>query len=343
VDPLLWTRGESGWNGHESCVEPPPGVSFVWDPHCPEKLIDEAGLQPPASSEVYTHGHCIWTDADCDACTGVDGRETLLRWLDPGATPPAPTRRVTPLDHAVSIEWDNVPEILVAAGIAGPPGGQVIGYRIYRVADWRDRGSLLPPRENWSLVATFGPDQGHGERPLASVTDTTVGFVRISYRMKQYPVGRYAFTDTKVLNGFDYVYVVTSIAESGGIRSEGPLVASFDQRVTPHAAARERGSSVWVVPNPFRASAAWDRPPIGGDGLTRHIDFMGLPRARAIIKIFTLAGDLVQQIDHDGTTGDGEAAWDLVSRSGQDIESGVYLFVVDSTLGHQVGRFVVIR
>jgi hypothetical protein len=70
---------------------------------------------------------------------------------------------------------------------------------------------------------------------------------------------------------------------------------------------------------------------------------MGLPRARCRIKIFTLAGDLVESLDHDGSNGDGQAAWNLVSRSGQDISSGVYLFTVDSPLGQQVGRFVVIR
>jgi len=32
-----------------------------------------------------------------------------------------------------------------------------------------------------------------------------------------------------------------------------------------------------------------------------------------------------------------------VSRNGQEVESGIYLFTVDSALGHQVGRFVIIR
>ena len=80
-----------------------------------------------------------------------------------------------------------------------------------------------------------------------------------------------------------------------------------------------------------------------GDLLTRHIDFMGLPRAPCTIKIWTLAGDFVARIDHDGSHGDGEAPWDLVTRNGQEAESGVYLFTVNSSLGHEVGRFVVIR
>ena len=40
---------------------------------------------------------------------------------------------------------------------------------------------------------------------------------------------------------------------------------------------------------------------------------------------------------------DGQARWNLITRSGQDIVSGIYLFVVESDLGTQRGRFVVIR
>jgi hypothetical protein len=70
---------------------------------------------------------------------------------------------------------------------------------------------------------------------------------------------------------------------------------------------------------------------------------MGLPRARATIKIWTVAGDLVAQIVHDGSAGDGQASWNLISRNGQDVESGIYLFTVDSALGKNTGKFVVIR
>ena len=42
-------------------------------------------------------------------------------------------------------------------------------------------------------------------------------------------------------------------------------------------------------------------------------------------------------------SGDGQAAWDLVTRNGQDVESGLFLFTVDGPSGHQVGKFVLIR
>ena len=94
-----------------------------------------------------------------------------------------------------------------------------------------------------------------------------------------------------------------------------------------------------------RASAR-DGPsdsPSFGDPLPRHIDFMGLPSTRSIIKIWTVAGDLVALIDHDGAMGDGQVSWDLVSRNGQEVESGIYIFTVESSLGDSRGRFVLIR
>jgi len=126
-------------------------------------------------------------------------------------------------------------------------------------------------------------------------------------------------------------------------RYESPLSVQFDDRVAPQAEAHADARGVWVVPNPFRATAGWDRPPIYGDRLTRHLDFMGLPRAHCTITIWTVAGDRVATLDHDGTTGIGEAAWNLVTRNGQEAASGVYLFTVESSLGNSTGRFVVIR
>src|SRR5207249_11614879 len=166
-----------------------------------------------------------------------------------------------------------------------------------------------------------------------------------------YPVGRYRLSDTEVLNGFDYLYVVTAVIEKRTVegratrvlRLESPLIASIDSIVVPHTTARPRAGDVWVVPNPFRATARWGRQPVPGDPFGRHLDFFGLPSARATIRIYTVAGDLVAEIPHDGTSGDGQAPWNLISRNGQDVESGIYLFTVDSSAGHQVGRFVVIR
>lgn len=346
--PDEWYLGQSGRVGHEVCIEPPAGVTFVHDPHCAAKF--DPLLNVPEMPEVYAPGRCIWTDADCDLCTGVGGRETRLHWLDPGQRPVHPRVRLVPGDHAMRVEWDNRAEVLAAAGLGGPVLARFGGYRIYRTADWRGRRSLLPDQNRWAMVAALGPDTLLGHLPLASVVDSTVDYERVLYEMRLYPPGRYAFVDSAVHNGFDYAYVVTSLllldVDVNGFRRtvefESPFTPEFAEVVRPRSEARAAGGA-WVTPNPFRARAAWDRPPVVGDQLTRHVDFMGLPRARCTIKIWTVSGDHVATLDHDGSGGDGQAPWDLVSRNGQEVESGIYLFTIDSPIGQQTGRFVIIR
>src|SRR5262249_30029896 len=69
-----YTVGETGINGHEICYEPPPGVSFDYDPHCPQKLLFDPAYQPlptpnPPGVAIEVHYKpgqpCIWSDFDC--------------------------------------------------------------------------------------------------------------------------------------------------------------------------------------------------------------------------------------------------------------------------------------
>jgi hypothetical protein len=92
---------------------------------------------------------------------------------------------------------------------------------------------------------------------------------------------------------------------------------------------------VAVVPNPYRATEAWDSP-------TGHeVHFINLP-AKALIRIYTVSGDLVATLDHNDTVRDFER-WDLKNQNGQDVASGIYMYRVESgSLAFQ-HRFVVIR
>jgi hypothetical protein len=100
---------------------------------------------------------------------------------------------------------------------------------------------------------------------------------------------------------------------------------------------------VTVVPNPYRGSADWDLIPSDKDPTGTKIAFRNLPKSLSTIRIFTLSGDLVQEAQHDGRQGDGTYFWNLISRNGQNVVSGIYLYMVDS--GSQIcrGRFVIIR
>lgn len=93
--------------------------------------------------------------------------------------------------------------------------------------------------------------------------------------------------------------------------------------------------TVAVVPNPFRASEAWDRP----DG--NEVHFINLP-ARAEIRIYTVAGELVRELRHDDQVRD-FARWDLKNASGRDVASGIYTYRVVAAKFAVQNRFIVIR
>ncbi len=105
---------------------------------------------------------------------------------------------------------------------------------------------------------------------------------------------------------------------------------------------------IYVVPNPAttQSMAAWSLEPNSDDPTGIKVEFRNLPESRGKIRIYTLSGDLVQELPFDGTMGIGTMKWDLVSRNGQDVTSGVYLFSVESensAFSRKVGKFVVIR
>jgi hypothetical protein len=116
----------------------------------------------------------------------------------------------------------------------------------------------------------------------------------------------------------------------------------------PPARASEAENEVYVVPNPATAESMqpWTLSPNNEDPTGIKVEFHHLPQSTGVVSVFTLSGDLVKELHFDGTSGNGSLAWDLVSRNGQDITSGVYLFAVDADddrYDRFVGRFVVIR
>lgn len=345
-----WSTARSGVTGHDLCYEPPEGLAFEIDPHCLIKYFPDNVVVVESKAE-YRHGTCVWSDLDCDACTGFDGKETRSRWQDPANAPAAPAWRTVPGDRAITVEWDDQSEVLQDVHLTSPANVKFVGYNIYRLDDWSSRRSELPMFRTFQQVASFGRDTTLGARPLAEATDTSVTYERILYERRVHPIGCYRWTDTRAINGFDYVYAVTAVCERqlgvfGGTpiseRVESPILASLDSIVTPRSGARSQLGGAHVVPNPYRGSAPWERQPVAGDSFTRHVDFVGLPRGQSVIRIYTLAGDLVTRLDHDGARG-GEQRWDLISRNGQDVAAGVYLFTVDTGSAHQVGRFVLLR
>lgn len=177
----------------------------------------------------------------------------------------------------------------------------------------------------------------------------------------------YEYVDRDIHNGFLYFYSVTATDHAllpasnllGITLPVGPgLVgdpgSSFSS-TTPGASAQtaaerqQYGVNIYVYPNPATRDALAEYQqlnPNGDDPTGVRVTFTNLPMARNTIKIYTVSGDLVQTLDHDGTGGSGSISWNLMSRNGQEIVSGVYLYSVqsdDSQFQDFVGKFVVVR
>ena len=233
----------------------------------------------------------------------------------------------------------------------------------------RQSGQILRPdptvdcvRDSNDICVT---DRGH---PLGDPE----GFVEKT----RYRVGRYHFLDREVKNGFTYFYSVTAGDSTEGGELFGRRSASEADGVVPQASTKTGKNAVWVVPNPYRGysdisrrPSSWDLTPNATDPTGTHIDFMGLPSGKWTIRIYTVSGDLVAELHSDDpvnesvrspvadeagqphpgynrqqdNANDGQARWNLISRNGQDIVSGIYVFVVESSEGQQRGKFVVVR
>jgi hypothetical protein len=165
--------------------------------------------------------------------------------------------------------------------------------------------------------------------------------------------------DGPLHNGFTYFYAVTATDHVPS--PAGPFVVAPGSGTLPSGSFgsgrprfEARGPAdppreVYAYPNPAtRESLAEFQAlhPNAGDPTGVRISFANLPACRSAISIYTLAGDLVQSLEHDGRGGDGQAYWNLTTRNGQEVTSGIYLFVVEpreSGFPRASGKFVVVR
>ena len=105
--------------------------------------------------------------------------------------------------------------------------------------------------------------------------------------------------------------------------------------------------AVRVVPNPFVAQSAYDVVTGNGRGNAR-VMFAGVPSAGSL-RIYSLSGQFLQELTWTASdlNGAGDLPYDLRTREGTDLASGLYIFVIKGagTSSKQMarGKFVVIR
>ncbi|MEN8007724.1 MAG: hypothetical protein ABFS42_11960 [Candidatus Krumholzibacteriota bacterium] len=202
------------------------------------------------------------------------------------------------------------------------------GYRIYR-----SRGEIIQgdPFEESNLVAQYDIIDGQG-------FDT--GLPPLNSE------GKREFVDTDLLDGFPYIYSVTSFSSPSFNEGLGEFESGFfsnDRLVYPGPApaGSDNPRTVGVYPNPYRTGSLFDNR--RQEELGRKIWFTGLP-ARCQIQIFTLVGELVQTLYHDDPSS-GQESWDLLTRYQRTVATGLYIFVVeDQDTGEiQRGKLVIIK
>ena len=370
----------------------PDQPPLIWRDRCMDSLnpVLRVIKDTVCKAESWVDGDCL-TDGCCTPLYRSNdealrsGSEHLVHWVGTVA-PPSPGTNVDPQtdptiqvaapggDRRVVLQWDNLSELR-----ADPIQGRILftGYRIWRVEGWkRPIGSTGPAPEDWQLIADLSlspPDSLRSESPfylrkyrrLPPLGPDSLNLVQTGDALEPtkwyYPPGHYQFEDTLGLkNGMIYFFDVTPYSvwkDRNGHQLElaGRPSATERDQVIPQWPARASAGDVIVVPNPYVRGDqpdGWDLVPSDADPTGTRIAFANLPRGKCAIKIFTLAGDLIQTISSDGRGGNGTAFWNLVTRNGQDVVSGVYVYSaecqdcapgVKGCGSRRIGHFTIVR
>jgi hypothetical protein len=153
-------------------------------------------------------------------------------------------------------------------------------------------------------------------------------------------------TDHRIDNDNGHM-VATGMGLVGGPNTNFEYLSPPTTPLAPEEVSRSR-ERIYVVPNPAtnESMQPWRLHPTNDDPTGLKVEFHHLPLGRGHVTIYTLAGDLVNDLPFDTRGGNGTLQWNLLSRNHQEIASGVYLYVVEAdTPGFEkfISRFVVIR
>ncbi|MCI0406646.1 MAG: hypothetical protein L0209_11375 [candidate division Zixibacteria bacterium] len=208
--------------------------------------------------------------------------------------------------------------------------------------------------------------------PSGTKLDTMLYFVQEGLNLGLDQVRMYpAVTDPANDSAYWYQYKIFGLFPSQSLWfSVVPFdngMVTFTQRIEPQEASpyagaylvypiatdsarKAEGLKISVYPNPYRIDHDYSffekkLPVSGHPQSSQRINFINLP-PRSVIRIYTLDGDLVQQINHDkdpNASDSGYDFWDMLSRNAQKVVAGLYLFSVESAEGRHIGKILIIQ
>ncbi|MCP4567543.1 MAG: hypothetical protein GY841_08190 [FCB group bacterium] len=207
-------------------------------------------------------------------------------------------------------------------------------------------------RQDWNESELTNPSLIHKVYPEASRYDssdtTDDGWMR--YYEYEYTINNlqpskpYNFSVT----AFDY----GSLKVDLGALESSPLTNAVKEYPLPSAEkVEEEGLKVIVFPNPYRIDGGYaeagyeNRERRYSAERSREIHFANLPKV-CKIRIYSINGDLIREIDHYRPEGGPESqheVWDVISRNTQAVVTGIYLWHVESEMGEQLGKLVIMK
>ncbi|TFG97056.1 MAG: hypothetical protein E4H13_11450 [Calditrichales bacterium] len=173
---------------------------------------------------------------------------------------------------------------------------------------WRAESGMGP----WELRTTINTGEVNTEEDIYEYYDDDVDF----------KVGEARY------------YAVTTVGDSV-MESGKTNISNHQKNIIPV----DKMSDVFVAPNPFYITSGYksDEP-----GMENAIGFYGLP-SRCTIRIYSYSGQLIETIEHKKEDY-ANTSWKGITRNGQEIASGIYLYVITTPDGDKkTGKFIVVK
>ena len=286
---------------------------------------------------------------------GEDGNNNgvIDRYILP-APPPSPNMEVVVESGKVTIYWQDGAESFL------DPISQEADFEGYRI--YGARKTANEELGEFSLLLEIDLKNNVGYNTGFSTIWVTDQFGEPDSLLINGTYYHYKFDNENIKDGWLNYYAVTAYDQGdpdANLESLESSIYSNRVYVFPGKAAANKNDWIGeptVYPNPFKGQALWD----GYGSRSKMLWFRNLPN-EAEIRIFSLAGDLVDIIQHEESyngadianiddqknplMAGGEHAWDLITMHDQATASGLYLFTVEDKNSGQIkeGKFLIIK
>ena len=294
--------------------------------------------------------------------------------------PPIPELKYEITENEVILKWSKIPSEDPFYQDPFSRMQDFEGYKIYiSTSGLENDFSLIADldRVDFSYFSETDSMATYPDTRTNAPADTVIDFKTLYRRAVGLNTGleslmdsdsTYTFVFQNIHSLYPKWYSITAYDYGDPRTGTGPLETARTANAIYIAPSGLPQNPVMVVPNPYRAyldytiqhidGSSWENQDDGSIEFypesDRRLEFINLPE-KALIRVFTIAGDLVAVIPHniegDSNTGwvsDYSEAWDLNSRNLQQVCSGLYLFSVeDYTTENKgkisAGKFVIIR